>query len=322
MRSSARSALLIVSMMISWVGAAQTIENDYRLYAVMNLQRSNVNKLDSYTTCWEEYGGMPRDDAHYDYRHWIHLRDNEGVAIADSGPRRVGPARVAEDRQVGYGTSGDCYRSRMHCTAWPVLDQTWGSGQRCIDRVVVPPCEGACDPQPECPLVINPGNGPWRLTGSDDTVRFDMDADGKQDTTTWTAEGAALAFLARDMNGNRQIDDGSELFGQHTRLSNGTLAANGFDALAAFDANSDGVISSSDPAWPDLLLWTDLNHNGRSEPEELTPISQSTITALDVAYTWTGRRDPDGNLFRYLGHLLANGKRHPYYDVYFSVTQN
>jgi hypothetical protein len=41
-----------------------------------------------------------------------------------------------------------------------------------------------------------------------------------------------------------KIDDGSELFGNNTILSNGNKAANGFEALKDLDSNNDGKIDN------------------------------------------------------------------------------
>ena len=53
-------------------------------------------------------------------------------------------------------------------------------------------------------------------------------------------------FLVRDINGNGTIDTGRELFGDNTLLSDGTIAANGFEALADLDSNADGVVDVND----------------------------------------------------------------------------
>jgi uncharacterized repeat protein (TIGR02543 family) len=171
------------------------------------------------------------------------------------------------------------------------------------------------------PIIINLGNGPYQLSGRNEPVRFDIDANGTLDRIGWTAAGAPMAFLALDRNGNGTIDSGSELFGNHTPVPGG-VAANGFDALAQYDANGDGVIDASDPIWPSLLRWTDLNHDGISQPSELALLSASAVTAISLDYHWTGRRDQSGNIFRYQSKVWidSTGKHatpRPVYDVYF-----
>jgi len=169
------------------------------------------------------------------------------------------------------------------------------------------------------PIILNLGHGGYQMSGMNDPVEFDIDADGRPDTISWTARGTAMAFLALDGNGNGKIDNGSELFGNHTFYSWGGTdrPANGFEALASYDSNGDGVIDASDPIWNKLLLWIDSNHDGVSQPEELTPIAAAGIRSLRFDYQWTGRRDQYGNTFRYESFYTNDGARKPYYDVYF-----
>ena len=88
------------------------------------------------------------------------------------------------------------------------------------------------------PLLINLAPGAWRLSGTDDPVGFDIDADGVLNTITWTARDSAIAFLAVDRNQSGTIDHGSELFGNRTMLRSGARARNGFEALKELDSNS------------------------------------------------------------------------------------
>jgi len=170
----------------------------------------------------------------------------------------------------------------------------------------------------DSPILISTDDGSYPLTGAENTVSFDLNADGMPERTTWTAPDSTVAFLARDRNGNGTIDDGSELFGNHTP-GGGTAAANGFDALAILDANLDGRLNATDPGWSSLLLWTDRNHDARSDSSELQPISMSSITEISLDYRMIGRRDEHGNFFRYQGTVqLAHGVR-PIYDVFFRV---
>jgi len=171
------------------------------------------------------------------------------------------------------------------------------------------------------PIVVSLGAGRYELSGASDAVLFDMNADGVPERTTWTAAGAANGFLAFDRNGNGVIDDGSELFGDHTRLANGTAAPNGFEALRELDSNRDGVVDSRDTAWGRLLVWTDVNHDGISAPTELRHPSAWGLTAIQVDYHWTGRRDRYGNIFRYEGQARFGSTSRSCYDIYFRITQ-
>jgi len=171
------------------------------------------------------------------------------------------------------------------------------------------------------PIVVNLAAGPYVLSGASDTVLFDMDADGVRDRTTWTVAGEPNGFLAFDRNHNGVIDDGSELFGDHTPLSNGAHAPNGFEALREFDTTRDGVVDDRDAGWDRLLVWTDANHDGVSQPAELRHPSAWGLTAIQVDYHWTGRRDRYGNIFRYEGLVRFGSAMRSCYDIYFRVTE-
>jgi hypothetical protein len=172
------------------------------------------------------------------------------------------------------------------------------------------------------PIVINFDNGGYRLTGADSPVIFDIAATGQPVRIGWTAAGADEAFLCLDRNHNGQIDSGAELFGSATPLKDGTRASDGFKALAEFDDNHDRVIDERDGIWQQLLLWRDLNHDGISQPNELTPVKESSLTAIRLDYHWTGRRDASGNYFRYQAAVVIQAVANqltprPVYDIFF-----
>ncbi|HEX7150024.1 MAG TPA: hypothetical protein VF618_00955 [Thermoanaerobaculia bacterium] len=125
-----------------------------------------------------------------------------------------------------------------------------------------------------------------------------------------------MAFLALDLNGNGWIDDGSELFGNYTRIC-GDTAANGFVALAQYDWNGDRRIDERDPIWSALSLWADVNHDGVSQREETGALAATDITALYLDYVTSGRSDPAGNTYRFQARLQRGPAAHPYYDIFF-----
>ena len=113
-------------------------------------------------------------------------------------------------------------------------------------------------------------------------VAFDIDANGSLEQTAWASPGTAL--LAWDRNANGWIDDGSELFGSATLLSNGSRATTGFEALGQLDANLDGMIDRQDPGFESLRIWLDANLNGRSlhhhEPSQSKTTDKVLITSV------------------------------------------
>jgi hypothetical protein len=170
------------------------------------------------------------------------------------------------------------------------------------------------------------GNG-IRLTGLGDPVWFDIDADGRPDLMSWTDRSEG--FLSLDRNGNGTIDNGSELFGNYTRLADGSRALNGYLALAELDTgvfggNADGFIDSTDAEYSALRVWSDWNHNGVSEPAELRTLTKAGVDRISLDYRRSNRADRFGNQFRFRSTAWMagrHGNQHPVptWDVFFLV---
>jgi len=126
------------------------------------------------------------------------------------------------------------------------------------------------------------------------------------------------ALLVWDRNNNGQIDDGGELFGNQTLLSNGQKAANGFQALAELDSNSDGIIDQNDESWSELRLWIDRNGGGKVDEGELLTLEEAGIAGLNLGYTNSNYTDENGNQHRQTGSFIwADGVTGQMDDVWF-----
>ncbi len=159
-------------------------------------------------------------------------------------------------------------------------------------------------------LIDRDGNG-IRLTALEAGVVFPLKGTGSSVKSSWTEAGSDDSWLGLDRNNNGVIDDGTELFGNYT-LQPESNHKNGFLALAEFDksengGNSDGVISAADSVFSRLRLWRDANHNGVSEPGELSTLTSAGIEEISLDYAQTLRKDQFGNLFRY--RAKVNGSR-------------
>ena len=261
---------------------------------------------------------MQRWYGEFSARSWIVDETAGGVTVAEATGGPFTHTHVWIGATTASAPREECFRLRVSGESTDT-SQEIGSAQLCApSECEVNPWRIGCgDPPPDCPLLVNLGNGPWRLTGRDDPVLFDIDGDGLRDAITWTAAEEPLAFVALDDNRNGVIDGGQELFGTARRMQNGLLAPNGFAALASHDVNGDGVIDRTDPIFAALLLWTDRNHNGLSEPGELQPIGETGISALSTTFKMVGRSDAEGNEFRLKGSSRTRHGDRPYYDVFF-----
>jgi hypothetical protein len=148
------------------------------------------------------------------------------------------------------------------------------------------------------PIIIGLEEGGLTLTDAVNGVNFDLLPDGALERTSWTHVGARDGFLVLDRNRNGRIDSSKELFGSTTDQPP-TSRRNGFNALTAFDANSDNQITEDDPIYSSLRLWIDRNHNGVSESEELQSLETAGLIALSLKYEEIERRDRYGNKFKY-----------------------
>lgn len=94
---------------------------------------------------------------------------------------------------------------------------------------------------------------------------------------SWVEPGAPGYFLAWDRDGDGRLTHGGELFGS-------SEGENGFLALAAHDANGDGVIDARDPIFKKLLLWSDANGDGATTAGELSDLKAKRVRAIGLSY--------------------------------------
>ncbi|MBZ5708794.1 calcium-binding protein [Nannocystis pusilla] len=226
----------------------------------------------------------------------------EVVSTTDAAPED------AECTWELYGHSRTCEGGIQYCAsddAYPEPKLFWGP---CLDEPVCTPepsddcvvCELDSEGRPQwvdnceeggttTPLVLSFGSEPVRYDSS--AASFDLGpACGATDWPT-----AATPWLAFDRDGSGAIEAGRELFGSATVLRRGSLADNGFTALAELDHDRDGRISASDPGFARLLLWADHNADRRSTPWELTPVADAGVIAIGLTYRKDARCDARSN---------------------------
>jgi hypothetical protein len=168
------------------------------------------------------------------------------------------------------------------------------------------------------PLALDLSRQGVRTRPLDAGITFDIDADGDRDQVGWI--DVSMAYLVNDLNANGSIDSGAELFGDATRLSNGSTASDGFEALACLDVNEDGWLDAKDDAFKRLALWQDLNQNGLTEPGELATLDGQGI--LRIAVTGDDRWTLDqGNIVGTIGKFeRSDGSEGLVADIWLGTT--
>ncbi len=195
-----------------------------------------------------------------------------------------------------------------------VCTRSYAFQSRCAEPSGYDPYSCTCpDGTTTSPIIIDLDGKGFSMTDASSGVLFNILSDDVPLQLSWTASSSNNAFLALDRNGNGTIDNGGELFGNLTAQPV-TPKPNGFVALAVFDkqangGNGNGRIDSQDSVFARLKLWQDLNHNGISEPGELTPLLES-LSAIDLDYKEARRTDRNGNEFRFRSKVYdLNGEQ-------------
>ena len=121
------------------------------------------------------------------------------------------------------------------------------------------------------PLVISLDGRMPELT--DAVFAFDLNADGRKEHVSFASAGAG--FLAFDKNGDKIINDGTELFGPRT--------GNGFEELQAFDGDQNGWIDENDAVFSQLVVWT----KDETGSDRLVSLKEAGIGAIGLGYAAT-----------------------------------
>jgi hypothetical protein len=94
---------------------------------------------------------------------------------------------------------------------------------------------------------------------------------------SWPEKGAPGYFLAHDKYKDKNIVNGTQLFGDANSF-------NGFEVLKRLDSNNDSKIDKKDKMFKELVLWQDSNGNGRSESGEVISLKDKGVVSIDLDY--------------------------------------
>ena len=168
------------------------------------------------------------------------------------------------------------------------------------------------------PLVVDLDGDGVETKEENSQIYFDHDGNGFAESSGWVGQDDGL--LVRDINGNGQIDDGTELFGNNSVLSNGQSAANGFEALKDLDSNNDGIFNNQDTAWNEVKVWRDANGNGVVDENELLTLEQAGVAGINLDYQNSDIIDANGNSHKQTGTFIkTDGTTGSVHDVWFDA---
>ena len=106
---------------------------------------------------------------------------------------------------------------------------------------------------------------------------FDFAGDGTKETAAWV--GPDDGFLVYDANGDRMVNDGSEIaFANMTAEADTDLEA----LRAVFDSNGDAQLTADDAEFSHFGVWQDANGNGNTEAGEFKTLEEMAIASLDL----------------------------------------
>jgi hypothetical protein len=170
--------------------------------------------------------------------------------------------------------------------------------------------------------MISLNGAAYDLSSITDGVSFDIDGVDGSNRIAWPRRPELVGFLFRDIDGNGVPSNGRELFGNSTRLRTGHVAQNGFEALAEYDSNHDGLVTPSDAEWQRLAIWFDLNRDGNATSNEVFKLDDVGLLAFETTPQWTGRRDGSGNRYKWRAKFaMLHGEQlvwSLFYDIYLA----
>ena len=166
------------------------------------------------------------------------------------------------------------------------------------------------------PLAIELYGEELLTTSVEDGVSFDMDGDGMAEQTAWLKKGSG--FLVWDKNGDGMVNDGTEMFGEATVMSDGKRAENGVEALKDLDSDNNNIINQYDELWGELRIWHDENSNGKTEEGELSLLSDWDIQSISLDFAEINLKDEADNKILFESEVvLENGERRKVADIDF-----
>ena len=168
------------------------------------------------------------------------------------------------------------------------------------------------------PLVLDLNGDGVQTMDLSHAVAFDLTNSGDKQRVSWIDKHDGL--LAVDLNGDGQINGGAELLGSSTKLADGSVAKDGWAALAAMDTNSDGKVDAQDANFDKLRVWVDADTDGLTDAGELKSLADAGIVSFDLNQD-NSVTQQNGNVLLGAGkYTTTDGQTHAMTDAWLQMT--
>ena len=146
------------------------------------------------------------------------------------------------------------------------------------------------------PLIIDlDGDGFFDITPIEKGVNFDLHSEGRKQAIAWLGVDG---FLFHDRNKNGIVDSGLEFFGNMLEF------ADGFEHMAFYDDNQDGILSSADAEFKYMGIWQDANGDGSCTKNEVLSMDDAGVQAFMLSYSSFGSIS-GGSHVKYISYALV-----------------
>jgi hypothetical protein len=167
------------------------------------------------------------------------------------------------------------------------------------------------------PLVLDLNGDGVHTTDLAHGAQFDLMNVGSKQSVAWVEKHDGL--LAIDLNHDGQINSGAELLGTSTKLADGSLARDGWQALAQYDGNADGVIDAKDAVFKDLQVWVDGNGDGASGQGEVKSLADLGIQSINLHHD-NAQASQNGNVLQgFSSYTTTDGQTHQVTDAWLNT---
>jgi hypothetical protein len=168
------------------------------------------------------------------------------------------------------------------------------------------------------PLALDLNGDGVQTLNIDEGVLFDLMNTGDAQKVGWLDRNDG--WLVMDLNQDGLVNSGAEMLGTSTKLADGSLARDGWQALAQYDLNTDGVIDAKDAAFADLKVWVDADSDGVSDAGELKTLANAGVRSINLAHDAVETAQNGNVLQGFSSFTTSDGQSHQIVDAWVQTS--